>query len=114
MKKLFLCALGLHLCLLPCFADVIPSRYADEDAASRQAVQDRLQDLGLSASSAGTHVGELTSDELAYFAHDTARIQPAGSLYWYEWLLGTVMLGAAVGTAVYLHLEHQDHHDTPH
>jgi len=111
MKKIFLCALGLHLSLLPCFADVIPTRYANDDTAARQAVQGRLQDLGVSPSNADTHVRELTSHELAYFAQDTARIQSAGSLYWYEWLFGAIMLGAAIGASVWIYLEHSDHHD---
>lgn len=111
MKKIVLCTLSLHLALVPCLADVIPTRYAEDDAASRKAVQDRLQQIGLSASSADTHVRELTSDEVAYFAHDTGRIQPAGSLYWYEWLFGAVMLGATVGASVLLYIEHSDHHE---
>lgn len=109
MKKIFLCTLVLHLVLLPCFADVIPTRYADNDAPARQAVQGRLQELGLSVSNADTHVRELTSDELAYFAANTGRIQPAGALYWYEWLLGAVMVGAVVGVSVWIYMEHSDH-----
>jgi hypothetical protein len=111
MNKLFLCALGLHLAMLPCFADIIPTRYAENDAKARQAVQERLQELGLSVTRADTHVGELTSDELAFFAHDTGRIQPAGALYWYEWLLGAVMVGAVVGVSALLYMRHSEHHD---
>jgi hypothetical protein len=111
MNKLFLCALALNLAMLPCYADVIPTRHAESDAKARQAVQERLQELGLSVTRADTHVGELTSDELAYFAHNSARIQPAGALYWYEWLFGAAMLGACIATGVWLYMEHSDHHE---
>ncbi len=114
MKKIFLCALGLHVVMRPCLADVIPTRYAEDDAAARQAVQERLQDLGVSAASAEASVRELTYDELSYFAQETCRIQPAGSLYWYEWLLGTAMLGAAVGASVWIYMEHSEHNENEH
>jgi len=114
MKKPFLCALMLHLTVLSCLADVLPTRYAEEDAVPRRAVQERLLQLGLSPGRADTHAGELTSEELSYFGRDTGRLQAAGSLYWYEWLLGTAMLGAAVGASVWIYMEHSEHNEHEH
>jgi hypothetical protein len=114
MSKTFLCALGLHLAMLPCVADVIPTRHAESDAKARQAVQERLQELGLSVTRANTHAGELTSDEAAYFAHDSARLQPAGALYWYEWLFGAAMLGACIGATAWIYMEHSEHNEHEH
>lgn len=114
MNKLFLCALALNVAMLPCYADVIPTRRAEDDGKARQAVQERLQELGLSVARADTHAGELTSEELAYFAHDAGRLQPAGALYWYEWLFGAAMLGASIGAAVWIYMEHSEHNEHEH
>jgi hypothetical protein len=47
MKKTLLCLLGLNLAWVPCFADVVPSKYDQKDPAARQAVQERLQGFGV-------------------------------------------------------------------
>ena len=96
MKRLTLCLMGLHLALLPCFADVIPSKYDDKDPAHRQAVKTRLVELGVNGSDAERRVQRLDCDELAYFAQSPERIQPAGALYWYEWVGGAVVIAAIV------------------
>jgi hypothetical protein len=88
MKKLLLASLGLHLALLPCFADVVPSKYDDKDPASRKAVQTRLEQIGTGAAEAETRVKRLTNDEIAYFAQNPERVQAVGGIYWYEWLGG--------------------------
>ena len=97
MKRLALAVLALHLALLPCFADVIPSKYDDRNPQQQKAVQSRMEALGMSPANAEHRVNRLDSDELAYFARNTDRIQPAGGLYWYEWLGGAVVLGIVVG-----------------
>ena len=102
MKHLALCLLGLHLVLLPCFADVIPSRRAGGDAASQEAVKARLQQIGMNATDAERHVQDLTSRETAYFAQNPDRIQVAGGLYWYEWVAGVVVVVAVTATIVAL------------
>jgi len=93
VKRSILCLLALHAALLPCFADVIPSRRAQKNAEADQAIKVRLEQLGLSAEQADRQVRELTSEERAYFAQNPNRIQAAGGLYWYEWLLGAATLG---------------------
>ena len=103
MKRLALCVLGLHLALVPCFADVIPSKYDDKDPAQRQAVKARLVGLGVTAPNAEHRVKQLDTDELAYFAQSPERIQPAGALYWYEWVGGVAVL--AVITILYIELD---------
>ncbi|HXX95099.1 MAG TPA: hypothetical protein VEN81_15865 [Planctomycetota bacterium] len=92
MKRLALCLLGLHLAMVPGYADVIPSKYDEKDPAQKQAVKDRLQVLGVSSSNAEHRVKVLDADELAYFAQNPERIQPAGHLYWYEWVIGAAVL----------------------
>src|SRR5262245_38416770 len=99
VKRSTLCALALHLAVLPCFADVIPSRRAEKNSAAEVAVKARLEHLGLSAADADRHLRELTSDEVAYFAQNPDRIQAAGGLYWYEWLIGAGVLAGL--TAMY-------------
>ena len=95
MKKLILVVLASQVALTPCFADIIPTRYGEKDPSARDTVKVRLEGLGLTADQADQRVKRLTSDELAFFAGDTDRIQPAGGLYWYEWLIGipVVLLG---------------------
>ena len=88
MKRFALCVLGLHLAVVPCLADVIPSRRPETDPRAEQTVKARLEQLGMSPTDAQRHVGDLTSRETAYFAQSPNRIQVAGSLYWYEWLMG--------------------------
>jgi hypothetical protein len=96
MKRLALAVLGLHLALLPCFADVIPSKYDDKSPAHRQAVKGRLEQLGMESANAEHRVKQLDTDELSYFAQNPERIQPAGALYWYEWLAGALVLTGVV------------------
>ena len=96
MKRLALAVLALHLALLPCFADVIPSKYDDRNPQQQKAVQSRMEALGMSPSNAEHRVNRLDSDELAFFAHNPDRIQPAGGLYWYEWVGGAAVLTGIV------------------
>jgi hypothetical protein len=105
MKRPVLCVLALHLALLPCFADVIPSRRAEKDASSEQAVKARLEQLGMNATSAERHVQDLTSNELAFFAQNPDRVQVAGGLYWYEWLAGVGVIVIVTATIIALHIE---------
>lgn len=108
MKKLALCVLGLHVAMLPCYADVIPTRHDATDAKAREAVKSRLEMLGLDARQAETHVQELTSDEIACFAQDTNRLQAASGIYWYEALLGSGVLFLIGGTFFVLQQSYVD------
>jgi hypothetical protein len=96
MKKTILSLLALHLGLLPCFADVIPSQYNEKSGAARDAVKTRLQELGRSSTDAEFSVKHLTPGELTYFSQNIERVQPAGGLYWYEWVGGLALLVIAV------------------
>ncbi len=94
MKKLLLGIVVLHLALLPCSADVIPTRRVESDKMAEQKVQARLQQLGVSAADAAHQVQDLSPEETAYFAQDPMRVQNAAGLYWYEWVGGLVLLVA--------------------
>lgn len=96
MKRSALCLLALHLGVLPCFADVIPSRRAEKNAAAEQALKTRLEQVGLSAPDAERHVQDLTAGETAFFAANPDRVQAAGGLYWYEWVAGATILTGVV------------------
>ena len=61
MKKLLLGVVTLHLALLPCFADVIPTRRAETDTASEQKIKARLESLGMTSVDADRHVRDLLS-----------------------------------------------------
>jgi hypothetical protein len=98
-RSALLCALALHLAFIPAFADVIPSRRAEQYPEARRVVQGRLEQLGLPAAEAVRHVDDLTPAEIVYFAADVNRVQAAGGLYWYEWILGVALLGGL--TAMY-------------
>jgi hypothetical protein len=111
MKKATLCLLTLHLAFLPCFADVIPSKYAEKDPAARAAVQARLEALGAGAAAAERKVQRLAPDELAFFGRDPGRIQPAGGLYWYEWTLGGAVLGGLSVLGIWLLSEYNEQND---
>jgi len=100
MKKLLLGVVTFHLALLPCFADVIPTRRAETDTASEQKVKARLESLGMSAVDADRHVRDLSPSETNYFAQDLNRVQYAAGLYWYEWVGGLVMLAIVVGVII--------------
>lgn len=102
MKHGLLCLLALHLALVPCFADVIPSRRAEKNESAEQVVQARLQQVGMSVEDARRHVGELTSTETAFFAAQPERVQLAGSMYWYEWVGGAAVLVIVVATYIAL------------
>ena len=108
MKKTVLCVLALHLAMLPCLADVIPARYGEDSSAAKETVKNRLQELGASKVAAETHTRTLTSDELAYFAQDPSRIQAAGGLYWYEWIIGSATLAITVGLTVFFFQEYDE------
>lgn len=107
MKQAMLVLLGLHLAAVPCLADVIPVEYADAAGKQQQVVADRMTDLGVPADRAG----RLSSGELAYFAAQPERIQAAGGLYWYEWLLGAGVLAGIIIVGVILHNERADRLD---
>lgn len=92
MKKLLLGVVFLHLALVPCFADVIPTRRVDKDSASEQKIKARLETLGMSSADADRHVRDLSPDETNYFAQDVNRVQYAAGLYWYEWVGGLVFI----------------------
>lgn len=100
MKKLLLGVVTFHLALLPCFADVIPTRRAQTDTASEQKIKARLESLGMSTLDADRHVRDLSPSEANYFAQDPNRVQYAAGLYWYEWVGGLVMLAIVVGVIV--------------
>lgn len=96
MKHSLLCAIALHLALVPCFADVIPSRRTEKNPAAEQALKSRLEQVGLTAADAGRHVDDLTARETSYFAENPDRVQVAGRLYWYEWVAGATVLTGIV------------------
>lgn len=90
MKSTLLPAAVLLLGVGPWFADVIPSKYDTKAPADRAAVQARLESLG--APEAGERVKRLSDEELAFFAGRPERVQAAGGLYWYEFLIGAGVL----------------------
>lgn len=97
MKKITLTLLALHLALIPVYADVIPSRRVERDAAAEQKVKGRLHELGLNASQVEHEVLSLNPAETAYFAENPRRLQPVGGLYWYEFIIGGLVLAGLVG-----------------
>jgi hypothetical protein len=92
MKKLLLGVVTFHLALLPCFADVIPTRRAEPNAASEQKIKARLESLGMNSADADRHVRDLSPSDANYFAQDVNRVQYAAGLYWYEWVGGLAMI----------------------
>lgn len=92
MKKLLLGVVFLHLALVPCFADVIPTRRVEKDTASEQKIKARLETLGMPSAEADRHVRDLSPQETNYFAQDVNRVQYAAGLYWYEWVGGLAMI----------------------
>lgn len=94
MKSTLLPAAVLLLGVSPWFMDVIPSKYDDKAPADRAAVKARLESLG--APEAEERVKRLSSDDLAFFASQPERVQAAGGLYWYEFLLGAATLALMV------------------
>jgi hypothetical protein len=91
MKRFAMCLMGLHLALVPCFADVIPSRRTEANPTAEQALKARLQQVGMTSTDADRHIGDLSPQEMAYFGQNPERVQVAGSLYWYEWVGGAVV-----------------------
>ena len=108
MKKTFLCLLMLNLAMLPCAADVIPTRYGDSSPAAKENVQANLVEQGLSTADAQTRADRLTSRELAFFAGNPGSVQTASGLYNYEWVLGGFVLVFVTFVAVSLHVERDD------
>jgi hypothetical protein len=101
MKTFLLSALAVHLAFIPCYADVMPTRRpVEKNGAAEQAVQGRLEQLGLNASQVRHELGELSASETSYFAADVSRLQPVGGIYWYEFLIGVGVLAGL--TALYL------------
>jgi hypothetical protein len=92
MKKLLMGVVFLHLALIPCFADVIPTRRVEKDSASEQKIKARLETLGMPSADADRHVRDLDPQETNYFAQDTNRVQYAAGLYWYEWVGGLAFI----------------------
>jgi hypothetical protein len=88
MKRLIWGVAALHLALLPCFADVIPTRRVGQDATAERTLQSRLEQLGMSAAEAEHHVRDLSPGETDYFSRHPERVQVTGALEWSEWLLG--------------------------
>jgi hypothetical protein len=78
---------------VPCLADVIPTQYDQTNPAQKKAVEARLQELGSTPAQAESRAKRMAPEELAYFGAQPERIQSAGALYWYEWLLGAAFLG---------------------
>jgi hypothetical protein len=99
MKPIALFLVGLHLAVVPCFADVIPTRRVERNAAAEQKVKDRLEQLGVSPQDADRQVSDLSVRDTAYFAENPDRVQSAAGLYWYEWLGGLVFF-AIIATIV--------------
>lgn len=85
-------------------ADVIPSKYDEKSKSDRAAVAARLESLG--APAAEDRVKRLSADELAFFAGQPERVQAAGGLYWYEFLLGAGTL--AILVIIYLAVINDD------
>jgi hypothetical protein len=92
MKKLLLGVVTFHLALLPCFADVIPTRRSEPDTASEQKIKARLESLGMKTVDADRHVRDLSPADANYFAQDVSRVQYAAGLYWYEWVGGLAFI----------------------
>jgi hypothetical protein len=96
MKKLLLGMVLFHLALVPCFADVIPTRRGERNTAAEEKVKSRLEQLGIPSSDADRQVRALTPQETVYFAECPERIQVASGLYWYEWVGGLILIGAII------------------
>jgi hypothetical protein len=105
MKRTVLCLLAVHFALIPCFADVIPSRRQESNRAAEQTVKSRLEQMGVSSTEAEQQVRDLTSKEIAYFGANPDRVQMAGSLYWYEWVAGAAVAIIITGTIIALKIE---------
>ena len=96
MKKLLLGLAVFHLGLVPCFADVIPTRRVERNTAAEEKVKSRLEQLGVSSQEADRQVRDLSPQHTAYFAQSPERVQVASGLYWYEFLGGALILAAVV------------------
>ena len=93
MKKLLLGVVASLIAILPCLADVIPTRRVERNATAEQKVKARLEQLGVPSQEADRQVGDLSTRDAAYFAQNPDRVQAATGLYWYEWLGGLVFAG---------------------
>lgn len=87
------------------WADVIPSRRADEGSAqAKRQVAERLEQLGVGADRAMSHAEGLQDREARFFAEDANRIQLAGDESGFPvWavLEGTLLLGLAAGIGIW-------------
>jgi hypothetical protein len=99
MKKLLLGVVLFHLAVLPCLADVIPTRRVEKNPAAEQKVKSRLEQLGVTPQEADRQVADLSPRDAAYFAENPDRVQAAAGLYWYEWL-GGLAFAAAVAAVI--------------
>lgn len=89
-------AIGIGLCFLVsaifvgrsglAAADVAPVRKSSRK--NREAVTERLAQVGVESSRAQTQASALTSQEASFFAGDPQRVQVVGALAWYEILAG--------------------------
>ena len=109
MKKLLLGVVLFHLAVLPCMADVIPTRRGGESKESSQKVQSRLVELGMTADAAKNQVQQLTVEQTKYFAGNPDRIQLVAQAenfggqsdnMWWEWVFGIAMLAVGVGVII--------------
>src|SRR5436190_16640548 len=100
MKKLFLAVAALLIAVLPCLADVIPTRRVERNPAAEQKVKARLEQLGVAPQEADRQIRDLSFQDTAYFAQNPDRVQAAAGLYWYEWLGGLAF--AAIVAAIIL------------
>ncbi len=79
MLRVAAAALSLTIMAATAWADVIPTRHADDGAApARDAVAGRLEKLGLPSADARAHARAISDEEAAYFAADPCRLQFAG------------------------------------
>ena len=85
MKKLLLGVVLFHLAVLPCMADVVPTRRVEKNTAAEQKVKARLEQLGVTPQEADRQVADLSPRDAAYFAENPSRVQAAAahvSLLW--------------------------------
>ncbi|HZE98310.1 MAG TPA: hypothetical protein VE981_14865, partial [Planctomycetota bacterium] len=98
------------ICAQPLYADVIPTRRAEDTRDASRKVESRLTQLGVSSEAAKDQLQKLTDDQTTYFAGSPERIQLVGQEnfggqsdnLWWEWVFG---IAALVGVAVFIVIE---------
>jgi hypothetical protein len=86
------------------YADVIPTRRAGDTSESALKVENRLVQLGVTATAAREQIQKLTDEQTHYFAGNPERIQLVGQEnwggqsdnLWWEWVFGIAALAGAV------------------